>query len=367
VVLLTLFFVEWLLPAWLEAAWRGQTPGKRVMRLAVLNDDGTPVRWPAALTRNLLRAVDFLPFLYGVGLVSMLANRDFKRLGDLAAGTVVVYQAEKPRRTRTSRRRSRSRRRWQLTLEEQRAVLELAERSVTLTQERVEELAELPTPLVGRPALAVQRLCACWALPTTLLEDEASTLRSRACPRVERAGGFSRESRIQGISSGGDARPLPPPVPEPRARGRPPLQPGAGRPAERARAARTPRPLPQPRPPGAARRPSSCWAGFPRWCGQEWRLVAGAAALFFRPAMALIGRAAGIPGVRLLPALPEQLASFHEMYDPPPGASGMREADTNVVMFGFYIWNNVRIGFQTFAGGLASAWARSGFSPRTGW
>jgi len=80
VVLLTLFFVEWLLPAWLEAAWRGQTPGKRVMRLAVLNDDGTPVRWPAALTRNLLRAVDFLPFLYGVGLVSMLASRDFKRL-----------------------------------------------------------------------------------------------------------------------------------------------------------------------------------------------------------------------------------------------------------------------------------------------
>ena len=59
----------------------------------MLNDDGTPVRWPGALTRNLLRAVDFLPFLYGVGLVAMLANRDFKRLGDLAAGTVVVYQA----------------------------------------------------------------------------------------------------------------------------------------------------------------------------------------------------------------------------------------------------------------------------------
>jgi uncharacterized RDD family membrane protein YckC len=95
VVLLTLFFVEWLLPAWLETLWRGQTPGKRAMRLAVLNDDGTPVRWPGALTRNLLRAVDFLPFFYGVGLVSMLANRDFKRLGDLAAGTVVVYQPEK--------------------------------------------------------------------------------------------------------------------------------------------------------------------------------------------------------------------------------------------------------------------------------
>src|SRR5687767_4619448 len=95
VVLLTAFFVEWLLPAWFEAAWRGQTPGKRAMGIAVLNDDGTPLRWPGALTRNLLRAVDFLPVFYGIGLLAMLADRDFKRLGDLAAGTVVVYQAEK--------------------------------------------------------------------------------------------------------------------------------------------------------------------------------------------------------------------------------------------------------------------------------
>src|SRR3970040_1371697 len=95
VVLLTMFFVEWLLPAWFEAAWRGQTPGKRAMGLAVLNDDGTPVRWPGALTRNLLRAVDFLPFLYGIGLLAMLAHRDFKRLGDLAAGTVVVHQQDR--------------------------------------------------------------------------------------------------------------------------------------------------------------------------------------------------------------------------------------------------------------------------------
>ena len=150
VVLLTLFFVEWLLPAWLEAAWRGQTPGKRVMRLAVLNDDGTPVRWPAALTRNLLRAVDFLPFLYGTGLLSMLANRDFKRLGDLAAGTVVVYQAEKAEANKNIPAAAAIAPPVPLTLEEQRAVLDLAERSTTLTQERVEELAELPVPLVGR-------------------------------------------------------------------------------------------------------------------------------------------------------------------------------------------------------------------------
>jgi uncharacterized RDD family membrane protein YckC len=150
VVLLALFFVEWLLPAWFETAWRGQTPGKRVMGLAVLNDDGTPVRWPAALTRNLLRAVDFLPFLYGAGLVSMLTNRDFKRLGDLAAGTVVVYQAEKPQASKNIPAAPAIAPPVPLSLEEQRALLELAERSATLTPERIEELAELPTPLVGR-------------------------------------------------------------------------------------------------------------------------------------------------------------------------------------------------------------------------
>src|SRR5262245_37921859 len=55
-ILLAWFFLEWLLPALLEAKWRGQTPGKRALGLMVLNDDGSPVRWPAALTRNLLRA-----------------------------------------------------------------------------------------------------------------------------------------------------------------------------------------------------------------------------------------------------------------------------------------------------------------------
>jgi uncharacterized RDD family membrane protein YckC len=150
VVLIAAFFVEWLLPAWFEAMWGGQTPGKRLFHLAVLNDDGTPVRWPGALTRNLLRAADFLPFLYGVGLITMLMNRDFKRLGDLAAGTVVVYQAEKVAAARAIPQAPPQPPPLSLSPEEQRAVLDLAERSSTFTRERFEELAELPTPLVGR-------------------------------------------------------------------------------------------------------------------------------------------------------------------------------------------------------------------------
>jgi len=149
VILLASFFVEWLLPAWFEAAWRGQTPGKRMMGIMVLNDDGTPVRWPAALTRNLLRAADFLPVLYGLGLIAMLMNRDFKRLGDLAAGTVVVYQVERRAMAKKIPEAPAVVPPIALQLPEQRALLELAERSETLTRERVEELAELPTPLVG--------------------------------------------------------------------------------------------------------------------------------------------------------------------------------------------------------------------------
>jgi uncharacterized RDD family membrane protein YckC len=150
VVLLALFFVEWLLPAWFEARMRGQTPGKRLFGIAVLNDDGTPLRWPGALTRNLLRAVDFLPLMYGFGLVTMLLNRDFKRLGDLAAGTVVVYQSAADDSSRKIPQAPPVAPPVALDLEEQRAVLELAERSSGLTRERVEELATLPTPLVGQ-------------------------------------------------------------------------------------------------------------------------------------------------------------------------------------------------------------------------
>lgn len=57
-----------------------------------MHDDGTPVGWTSSLTRNLLRFVDLLPFGYFLGALSCLANPAFKRLGDLAAGTLVVYQ-----------------------------------------------------------------------------------------------------------------------------------------------------------------------------------------------------------------------------------------------------------------------------------
>ncbi len=157
--LLTAFFLEWLYPVFFEVLGSGATPGKRAMGLIVLNDDGTPVRWPASLTRNLLRAIDFLPFLYFAGLCAMIVNRDFKRLGDLAADTLVVYRESKPARASIPLSPSvvpPS----ALSLTEQRTLLEFAGRSIRITPERAAELAEIVTPLNGEHTgrAAVQHL-----------------------------------------------------------------------------------------------------------------------------------------------------------------------------------------------------------------
>jgi uncharacterized membrane protein SpoIIM required for sporulation len=93
-------------------------------------------------------------------------------------------------------------------------------------------------------------------------------------------------------------------------------------------------------------------ADFPALVRHEWRLVTAAALLFFGPLLALIAALQVYPEFVHYILAPGQIAEFHEMYDPANRRLGMREADTSVLMFGFYIWNNVRIGFQTFAGGL---------------
>jgi uncharacterized RDD family membrane protein YckC len=75
-----------------EAFWNGQTPGKRVVGLRVLSVTGRPVHVGEAILRNLLRVVDSLPGVYAVGIISVLVSSRSQRLGDLAAGTVVVHE-----------------------------------------------------------------------------------------------------------------------------------------------------------------------------------------------------------------------------------------------------------------------------------
>jgi uncharacterized RDD family membrane protein YckC len=77
-----------------EALWSGQTIGKKVFRLRAVGDRGEPLTFMQAGIRNVVRIIDFLPYGYGVGMVVLFANGKGKRLGDLAAGTIVVKDSD---------------------------------------------------------------------------------------------------------------------------------------------------------------------------------------------------------------------------------------------------------------------------------
>src|SRR5918911_227838 len=76
-----------------EIVWNGQTPGKRLVGVRVIRENGYPIRPIDAVIRNLVRIVDWLPGMYGIGVLTMLLNQRSKRLGDFASGTIVVREA----------------------------------------------------------------------------------------------------------------------------------------------------------------------------------------------------------------------------------------------------------------------------------
>jgi uncharacterized RDD family membrane protein YckC len=73
-----------------ELFWNGQTPGKRLIGLRVVREGGRPITFVGSAIRNLIRVIDFLPGLYGLGVLVMFIDRNARRLGDLAGGTLVV-------------------------------------------------------------------------------------------------------------------------------------------------------------------------------------------------------------------------------------------------------------------------------------
>jgi uncharacterized RDD family membrane protein YckC len=159
-VLLFAFIIEWFYPILFEVYAQGATPGKRLSKLAVLHDDGTPVGWGASIARNTLRFVDFLPFGYASGLITMWLNSDCKRLGDLLAGTIVVYCSESRQPVITDDYFDAEISPFALTLAEQRALLEYRQRAASLTRARADELAQLAVPFTEglQPEEAKMRL-----------------------------------------------------------------------------------------------------------------------------------------------------------------------------------------------------------------
>lgn len=156
-MLLLLFVLVWLYPVLFEVLWDGQTPGKKMMGLRVVRLNGAPVGWLGALTRNLLRVVDILPLCYGFGAVCALLDTRARRIGDLVAGTLVIYTDQPTHSTLPDGPNEPLSQ--VLTMSERSAIVAFAERAPRLSEQRQQELANLLSGLTGSSAQpAVERL-----------------------------------------------------------------------------------------------------------------------------------------------------------------------------------------------------------------
>lgn len=146
VMLISMFTLFWFYNVLFEVLYHGATPGKRALGLRVMNINGTPVGWSGSLLRNLIRFVDTLPGCYAFGCISVLMSERFQRLGDLAAGTIVVYQ---PKQIAASISNDAEPVAVivPLSLDEQQAIVSFGERAASLNSERADELAEILRPV----------------------------------------------------------------------------------------------------------------------------------------------------------------------------------------------------------------------------
>ena len=140
IALLVYFGISSLYYIVLESS-TGSTPGKRVFKLIVVHDNATPLSFGGSVIRNLLRSADILPMMYMFGLIATLCDNRFRRLGDLAAGTLVVYKDSKPDLSEGFAHPQAAAPPNGLSREERLAIVDFAERSTTLSEERQHELA----------------------------------------------------------------------------------------------------------------------------------------------------------------------------------------------------------------------------------
>lgn len=150
-LLLVFFALEWGYFVAFDVLADGASPGKRAFELRVVHQDGRPITLADSILRNLLRAADLLPMFYGVGVLSMMLDKKFRRLGDFVAQTVVVYE---PASKLGSREEVKARAdipglpaRPELSLEERSALALFYRRLPYISEARALELADLLAPV----------------------------------------------------------------------------------------------------------------------------------------------------------------------------------------------------------------------------
>lgn len=148
IVLILIFVSFWGYPVLCEVYFKGQTLGKRALGLEVVRADGLPVGWRESTLRNLLLVADFLPMVYITGLLSMMLDTRFRRIGDIVAGTLVVHKDPKAAQPSTPTAAPQALP-FALSADQQRTLTDLFEREARLPTERMAELGTIAEPLTG--------------------------------------------------------------------------------------------------------------------------------------------------------------------------------------------------------------------------
>lgn len=351
---LCLFLVQWWYMVLFEVFNQGRTPGKLWLGLEVIHDDGTPVGWAASLTRNLLRFVDMLPLGYFLGALSCLAHPQFRRLGDIAAGTLVVYR-DRPAKPRAALQAAPLQAPVALEQDERRAIIAFAERGGQLSGERRRELAALlAEPLgcsAGQASEQLEGIASGLLLGSTRQAafEAAHEAQWQAFAKRLAQTGERRSAALQDFPSA--YRRLCQQLALATSRG---YSEGlltrlrqlvlAGH-----------RQLYRHRSPLPGRLLGFVLAGFPALVRRQRRSVLLASGIFYGLLLISGWLVHLFPDLvfTVLPA--EQVADMEAMYDPDAtrlGRFGERGSADDWAMFGFYVMNNIGIAFQTFAGGL---------------
>ncbi|MFC0351529.1 RDD family protein [Undibacterium danionis] len=154
IILIASFLLYWGYAILCEVYWDGRTLGKRVLGIQVLRVDGLPVGWRESVLRNLLLVGDFLPFFYFTGLLCMLFDTQFRRLGDIVAGTQVVYRdpvvARPAPQTAVEESADNLALPYPLTPDQQRTLIAMFEREKSIPHARMLELASLAQAITGQ-------------------------------------------------------------------------------------------------------------------------------------------------------------------------------------------------------------------------
>lgn len=148
IYLIILFLSYWGYPIICEVYFGGRTIGKRAAGIEVVRSDGLPVGWRESTLRNLLLVADFLPIFYATGLLCMMLDPRFRRIGDIVAGTQVVHREKETKRVVVDSAQPLAAP-FPLNADQQRTLTDLFEREGNLPQERMAELGTIAAELTG--------------------------------------------------------------------------------------------------------------------------------------------------------------------------------------------------------------------------